>query len=175
MSSIILEPGSRLGKYEVELHIASGGMGAVYKAHDIELGRPVALKVLMNDPLRDDRDLLRFRREADHAAKLSHPHIVAIYDCGYEKARNLHYLALEYVDGIDLQNCLRKRGQLMPEEARRIVMQVAKALGHAFERGTCIAISSRRISCFASKQGGKFTVKSPISAGRSSMRIGSSN
>jgi len=158
MSSILLETGARLGKYEVQTHIASGGMGAVYKALDVELGRPVALKVLMSNAAHDDRDFHRFKREADHAAKLSHPHIVAIYDFGHDKARNLHYLALEYVDGIDLLTCLRKRGQLMPEETRRIVIQVAKALNHAFERG----IVHRDIkpgNIMLGKQAGKISVK----------------
>src|SRR5271155_2795370 len=102
MSSGMLEPGFRLGKYEVVAHIASGGMGTVYKARDLELGRTVALKVLPAHLAQRPTTMERFRREALHAARLSHSHIVTLYEAGYDSTADLHYLALEFVDGIDL-------------------------------------------------------------------------
>src|SRR4051812_47716411 len=100
MSPSILEPGTRLGKYEIEEHVATGGMGTIYKAIDCELARPVALKVLRIQPEQSDVALERFRREARHAARLNHPNIVTLYEFGYDRAHNLYYLALEFIDGI---------------------------------------------------------------------------
>src|SRR5437870_3412916 len=102
MASSLLNPGQRLGKYEVVSHIATGGMGTVYKALDVQLRRTVALKVLPAHLAENDSILERFRREARYAARLSHPHIVTLYECGYDSEQQLHYLALEYIDGIDL-------------------------------------------------------------------------
>jgi serine/threonine protein kinase len=135
MSSSILEPGFRLGKYEVVSHVATGGMGSVYKALDLELRRTVALKVLPANLAQADALLERFRREARHAARLSHPNIVTLYENAYDEEKNLHYLALEYIDGVDLGRYIARRGKLLPEEARRILIQVAKALDHAFAQG----------------------------------------
>src|SRR5262245_13412781 len=94
MSSRILEPGSRLGKYEVLAHLATGGMGAVYRAVDRDLRREVALKVLPSNLAARPAVLERFRREARHAARLRHPHIVTLYEYGHDAAQNLHYLAM---------------------------------------------------------------------------------
>jgi serine/threonine protein kinase len=154
----ILEKGTRLGKYEVLSHIATGGMACVYKAADLELDRVIALKVLMNDPLREDRDLARFRREAKNAARLCHPHIVTIYEYGYDKSADLHYLALEYVDGVDVWSYLKRRGSLQPGEVRAILIKVAKALDHAHAHG----IVHRDIkpgNILLARRGGKYQVK----------------
>ena len=110
MSSEILEPGFRLGKYEVQAHVATGGMGAVYKALDVELGRTVALKVLPARLAQNERILDRFRREARHAAILSHANIVTLFECGYDPAVDLNYLAMEFIDGIDLEDHIKRRG-----------------------------------------------------------------
>ena len=133
MSSERLNPGVRLGKYKVLAHIATGGMGTVYKASDEQLGRTVALKVL--DPSLADKPntLERFRREARHAAKLFHKNIVTLYE--YGQANGLHYLALEYVDGIDLYDYIVRKGRLAPEESRRILVQAVQALDHAYKQG----------------------------------------
>jgi serine/threonine protein kinase len=133
MPSQVLNPGDRVGKYQVLAHIATGGMGTVYKARDEQLGRTVALKVLTVDPATRPSALERFRREARHAARLSHKNIVTLYECG--EADGLHFLALEYVKGIDLYEYIVRRGKLAPEEARRILMQAVKALDHAFRQG----------------------------------------
>jgi serine/threonine-protein kinase len=132
MSSEI-RPGTRIGKYEVIAHIADGGMGKVYKARDVLLDRVVALKVLTTDPAAKPTALERFRREARNAARLSHKHVVTLYEFGEHEGT--HYLALEYVQGIDLYEYIERKGQLHPEEARRILMQAVKALDHAFQNG----------------------------------------
>src|ERR1019366_1776682 len=132
MSSNILEPGVCLGKYEVLAHIATGGMGAVYKAMDRQLRRIVALKVLLAELAANAPILERFRREARHAASLSHPHIVTLFEYGHDAELDLHYLAMEFIDGINLLDYIQRKGKLPPEEVRRILMKVAKALDHAF-------------------------------------------
>lgn len=135
MATSVLAPGDRLGRYEVMAHIFTGGMGAVYQAVDRDLGRIVALKVL--SPVRTDSEILgeRFRREARNAARLNHPNIVTLYECGFDAERNAPYLVLEFIEGMDLGRFILKRGQLRPEEARRILMQTANALAHAFAHG----------------------------------------
>jgi serine/threonine-protein kinase len=118
-----------VGKYQILSHIATGGMGAVYKAHDPELRRDVALKILPPEMAAKPALLERFKREAIHAARLRHENIVAIYECG--EAEDTHFLALEFVDGIDLGEYIRRQGKLDPEEARLIMVQAARALVHA--------------------------------------------
>src|SRR5207244_2734196 len=109
MVSILIEPGFRVGKYEVMEHLATGGMGAVYKAVDRELGRLVALKVLSAQLAESDLATERFRREARHAARLNHPNIVTLYEFGRDKSRNLSFLAFEFIDGIDLARYIATR------------------------------------------------------------------
>jgi serine/threonine protein kinase len=128
-----IQPGDRLGKYEVLALIAPGGMGMVYKARDTILGRTVALKVLATDLAGKRSSLERFRREARHAANLSHKNVVTLYE--YGEIGGVHYLALEYVEGVDLYEYIERNGQLTPEEARRILLQAAKALDHAHQNG----------------------------------------
>jgi serine/threonine-protein kinase len=128
-----IRPGSRIGKYEVVAHIANGGMGKVFKARDVLLSRTVALKVLSADMAAKPSALERFRREARHASRLSHKHVVTLYEFGENEG--VYYLALEYVQGIDLYEYIERKGQLHPEEARRILMQAVKAIDHTFQNG----------------------------------------
>jgi eukaryotic-like serine/threonine-protein kinase len=131
-----LSIGDRVGKYEVLKYIASGGMGTVYKARDVQSERVVALKILAPTLSKQPKMLSRFQREARAAARLDHENIVAIYEFG--EHAGLHFMALEYVAGIDLQGYIenrRKRNQdVPPEEARQIVLQAARALKHAHEQ-----------------------------------------
>jgi serine/threonine-protein kinase len=120
-------PYRRIGKYDVLAHIATGGMGAVYKAID-SLGREVALKILPPDLAALPGKLERFRAEARSAAKLRHKNIVRLYEVG--EADNTHYLALEFVDGIDLHRYIEQQGQLEPKESVRILIQAVRALEH---------------------------------------------
>src|SRR5262245_32400505 len=106
MSSSTSLPGARVGKYLILSHIATGGMGTVYKPQADELGRVVALKVLAPELAANPVLLERFRREARHAASLRHKNIVLLYEFG--QADGLHYLAMEYIDGIDLDKYIRR-------------------------------------------------------------------
>jgi serine/threonine-protein kinase len=123
----------RIGKYEILAHIASGGMGAVYRARDVDLGREVALKVLAPEQALRPGFLERFHHEARSAARLRHENIVAIYEFG--QIGGTHYLALEYVDGIDLHDYVVAKGKLEPDEARALMIQAAQALDHAHSQG----------------------------------------
>jgi serine/threonine-protein kinase len=123
----------RIGKYEVLAHIATGGMGAVYKALDTDLNREVALKVLTAETAAMPAALARFQREARHAAKLRHENIVTIYEFG--ESNGTWFLALEYVDGINLFEYISRKRRLEPEEARRITIHAALALHHAHGQG----------------------------------------
>jgi serine/threonine protein kinase len=134
MPSEPIRPGTRIGgRYEVLVHIATGGMGKIYKARDEVLGRVVALKVLAQELGDKPAALERFRREARHAARLSHKNVVTLYDWG--EVDGVYYMALEYVQGIDLYEYIERKGRLAPEEARRILLQAGKALDHAFQHG----------------------------------------
>jgi serine/threonine-protein kinase len=133
MPAPLFEPGFRLGKYEVLSHVATGGMAIVYKARDVELGRLVALKIL--DPDQSTREDLRerFKREARHAARLVYKHIVTLHD--FKEEQGFLYLALEYVQGEDLEEYINRKGRLGAEETRKILVQAAKALNHAHRQG----------------------------------------
>jgi serine/threonine protein kinase len=122
---------SRLGKYEVVAHVASGGMGAVYKAVDVDLGRDVALKILAPELAGKPALIERFQREARHLAKLRHRHIVKIYEFG--EAFGTYFLALEFVDGIDLYDYINRKGQLEPEESLLLLTQATQALDHLYQ------------------------------------------
>jgi serine/threonine-protein kinase len=126
-------PFLRIGKYRLVAHIATGGMGTVYKGVDEENRRLVALKVLPPEMAENPTLLERFRREAGYAAQLQHKNIVTLYEYGQEEG--VHFLAMEYVEGIDLSEYIRRQGTIDPEEARRIVMQACRALDHAFKQG----------------------------------------
>jgi serine/threonine protein kinase len=119
----------RLGKYEVRAHIASGGMGAVYRAVDTETGREVALKVLPPEYAARPNVLERFRREFSAGTKLRHENIATLYD--FEEVAGTHFLVMEFVDGINLYQHICSRGRLEPEEARAILIQAARGLEHA--------------------------------------------
>jgi serine/threonine protein kinase len=134
MAATTLEPGTRFGKYQVLAYIANGGMGTVYKAVDTDLRRTVALKVLPAKvavgPL-----LERLRREARHTARMCHPNIVTLFEYGFNPEHALHFLALEFIDGVNLHDYIAQHVRLQPELSRRILMQVVKALDHAYTHG----------------------------------------
>lgn len=127
-----LEPGQIFAGYRIDRLLGAGGMGEVYLARDRDLPRPVALKLLT--PLAgDDRDIrARFLREADTAARLSHPNIVAVYARGEEQGRL--WMAIQYIEGTDVAAVLR-RGPVRPEHAVRITEETARALDHAHAAG----------------------------------------
>ena len=120
--------GVRIGKYEIIKHIATGGMGAVYRARDSELIREGALKVLAPECATDTL-IERFKREARSAAKLRHENVVTVFEFG--ESAGTHYLAMEFVDGIDLYEYVSKKGKLHPDETRKLLKQACRALMHA--------------------------------------------
>ncbi len=114
--------------FTLEGEIGRGGMGVVYHARDERLKRQVAVKVLPPELAFREEIRIRFLREAETAARLSHPHIVPIHSVG-EGPDGLVYFVMAYVDGESLGARLKRRGRLPPEEARRILMETADALG----------------------------------------------
>src|SRR5580658_2431520 len=127
-----LDPGFSLGPYRIERLIGAGGMGEVYRARDITLGRDVAIKILPHLFTRDPERLARFEREARMLAALNHPHIGAIY--GVEDADGVRGLVLELVEGPTLADRLTA-GPLPVTEALTIARQIADALDAAHEKG----------------------------------------
>ncbi len=120
--------------YTVEGEIGRGGMGVVFKARDERLKRGVAIKVLPPELAFREEIRLRFLREAETAARLSHPHIVPIHTVG-EGGDGLVYFVMTFVDGESVGQRLKRRGRLPPEEARRILVETADALGAAHSLG----------------------------------------
>lgn len=121
------------GRYELHRRLARGGMADVFLARDQLLGRPVALKVLFAEYASDPKFVERFRREAQNAASLNHPSIVAIYDWGEESGT--YYIVMEYVDGQSLAQILDRDGRLSIEQVTRVAIDVAAALGFAHDGG----------------------------------------
>ncbi len=134
-----LEPTTRggryvaIGKYRVVKHLATGGMGAVYRAFDEELRREVALKVIPHELIARPGVIPRFRREAELGIKLRHEHLVALFEFG--EAHGTWYLAMEFVDGPDLHDYLNEHGPLTGEESRQLIIQAARALEYANQEG----------------------------------------
>jgi eukaryotic-like serine/threonine-protein kinase len=121
------------GRYLVRARIARGGMATVYHGHDKKLDRPVALKVMHTNLASDEGFVRRFIDEAKHAAALSHPNVVAVYDQGTDKGHV--FLAMEYVPGRNLRDLLNERGRLGPREALQIMQPVLAALSAAHRAG----------------------------------------
>jgi len=120
--------------YTVESEIGRGGMGVVFHARDERLKRQVAIKVLPPELAFREEIRLRFLREAETAARLSHPHIVPIHSVG-EGPDGLVYFVMAYIDGEPLSARLKRKGRLAAEESRRIMMETADALGAAHAVG----------------------------------------
>src|SRR5262249_22081603 len=118
--------------YEILAEVGRGGMGVVYKARDLARNRDVALKVILKERLANPEALRRFRREAQAAARLSHPNIVAVYD--YDQDGDTHYLAMEFVPGVTLQKLVEQSGPLAVAHACDFVRQIALGLQHAAEQ-----------------------------------------
>jgi serine/threonine-protein kinase len=126
-------PGSEIAGFRLEELLGRGGMGAVYRAEDVRLGRKVALKLLVPELAESERFRERFFRESQVAASLDHPHIVPIYAAG--DADGQLYLAMRYVEGSDLRQLIAREAPLDPARALRLIEQVGDALDAAHERG----------------------------------------
>ena len=129
----------RLGRYRLLEPLGRGGMGVVYRAHDPELDREVAVKALSAALLVEGEEreefLERFRREARAAARLSHPGIVTVHDAGLDEASGTPYLVMELVPGVTLHTVLREQGALPVAQALEIVGEVGAALAEAHRAG----------------------------------------
>ena len=120
-------------RYEIPQQIGEGGMAIVYKAFCHRLGRYVAVKIMRDEMARDEEFRRRFLSESYAIAMLSHPNIVSVYDVS--RSDDVEYIVMELVDGITMRQYMEKRGQIKWKEALHFTKQVAKALGHAHERG----------------------------------------
>src|SRR5919199_1910922 len=127
-----IEPGSRVGKYEIQSLIGEGGMGRVYLARDTELSRPAALKFLPPEFAADPRRMSRFEKEARTASALNHPNIVTVYDIG-QTADGRRFFATEFVEGVTLREYVRahrpKLGGVL-ELATQLAGALVEAHGH---------------------------------------------
>src|SRR5271170_5074178 len=121
------------GRYELTHMVARGGMAQVYRARDLLLDRPVALKVLFPELSTDATFVERFRREAQAAANLSHPNIVSVFDWG--ESESTYFIVMEYVDGEPLSSIIRTQAPLGPAHTAAIGADIAKALSFAHRHG----------------------------------------
>ncbi|MEU4091081.1 Stk1 family PASTA domain-containing Ser/Thr kinase [Streptomyces sp. NPDC026673] len=131
------EPRRLGGRYELGSVLGRGGMAEVYIAHDTRLGRTVAVKTLRVDLARDPSFQARFRREAQSAASLNHPSIVAVYDTGedYVDGVSIPYIVMEYVDGSTLRELLHSGRKLLPERSLEMTIGILQALEYSHRSG----------------------------------------
>jgi eukaryotic-like serine/threonine-protein kinase len=128
------------GRYELSGLLGRGGMAEVREGHDLRLGRRVAVKRLRTDLASDSTFQARFRREAQSAASLNHPSIVAVYDTGEEEPADgsgtiIPYIVMEYVEGRTLRDILREGRKILPERALEITADVLSALDYSHRAG----------------------------------------
>jgi len=122
-----------VGRYQILGLLGRGGMGEVYRAEDLSLGQPVALKFLPDDVAADADRLARFRTEVSIARQVSHPNVCRVYDIG--EAEGHVFLSMEYVDGEDLASLLRRIGRLAPDKAAEMARQLCAGLAAAHDKG----------------------------------------
>jgi len=126
------------GRYQVGEMLGFGGMAEVHRGRDLRLGRDVAIKTLRHDLARDATFQLRFRREAQNAASLNHPAIVAVYDTGEEhgpSGEELPYIVMEFVNGRTLKEVLTIEGRLVARRALELTADICSALDFSHRHG----------------------------------------
>ena len=127
--------GDRIGDYTLVRELARGGMGVVYEATDVNLGRRVALKLLLSQDLADDNVLVRrFLTEARELSNLSHPNIAGVYGASRDM-NGRHYMAMEFLEGEELKAEIVRDGSIEPQRAAELVLKLARALSHAHGAG----------------------------------------
>lgn len=127
-------PGTLLGnRYRIIAQVGRGGMGEVYRADDLKLGQPVALKFLPEELTDDSEQLERLHKEVRLARQVSHPNVCRVYDIG--EVGGQHFMSMEYIDGEDLQSLLRRIGRLSKDKGLQIARQLCAGLASAHERG----------------------------------------
>ena len=122
-----------LGRYRIVALLGRGGMGEVYRATDLTLNQPVALKFLPEGAIRDERALARLLDEVRIARQVSHPNVCRVYDIG--EIEGQRFLSMEYVDGEDLASLLRRIGRVPPDKALEIARKVCAGLAAAHDKG----------------------------------------
>lgn len=121
------------GRYRLDAQQGSGGMAVIYRATDLALGRPVAVKVLRPSLTNDADFLRRFRQEARNVANLSHPNIVTVHDVGQDG--NTHYIVMEYIDGDDLKKLIRSEAPFALDRALSLAIKICAGVGYAHRAG----------------------------------------
>lgn len=133
-SLVQLTPGTSIGsRYEIVRLLGQGGMGAVYQAHDRELERQVAIKIVRGDMASNPEILRRFKQELILARQITHKNVIRIFDLG--QADGIKFITMEYIEGENLQSILRHKKKLEPAEAANIMAQVCRALEAAHAEG----------------------------------------
>ena len=125
--------GHKIGRFEILCSLGAGGMGQIYLAHDANLGRKIALKLISSEFAADPRRVVRFEQEARAASALNHPNVCVIHDVGITETGR-HFIAMEYIQGITLRDQLA-RGTFKPLEALQVTLQVGAALASAHAIG----------------------------------------
>ena len=125
--------GTRLANYLIQEKLGQGGMGVVYKAIDLNLDRPVAIKALPPELARDPGLVERFRHEAKALANLNHVNIATLYS--FQETHGQYLMVMEYLEGIAFDHLIRQRGQVPCEEAIRLFKQALLGIGSAHRRG----------------------------------------
>ena len=134
IGATIFEVGSVLGgRYEIQMLLGMGGMGAVYKAHDLEVDRGVGLKVIRPDLAGNPAILARFKQELILARQVTHHNIIRIYDLS--EAEGVKFITMEFIEGEDLRTILTREGKLTPDEAIGIIRQSCAGLLAAHHEG----------------------------------------
>ncbi len=144
-------------RYHVTKKLGEGGMGAVYLAEHVKMGRKSAIKVMSASMSQDADAVSRFNREANNASRIQHPNICAIYDFG-ETPDGLMYLAMEFIEGHSLNEILKKSGPMTLQRATNILRQTAEAL-HVAHEGGIVHRDLKPDNIMIAQQGGKDLVK----------------
>jgi CHASE2 domain-containing sensor protein len=129
----LVGPTSIIAGYRIDRAIASGGMGIVYRATQLALERPVAVKLISPEHAEDPEFRDRFKTESKIAASIEHPNVIPVYQAGEDNG--LLFISMRLVDGVDLEQVLSGGGPLEPKRAARLLIQIAAALDAAHERG----------------------------------------
>src|SRR3954462_3141607 len=128
-----LMPGTEIAGCRIEAVAGRGGMGVIYRAIDVHLGRPVAVKLIAADRASDEAFRVRFERESRLTASIDHPNVIPVYAAGEEDG--VLYLVMRYVKGTDRRSLLKQEGRLAPDRAAQVIAQVAGGLDAAHAAG----------------------------------------
>ena len=151
----VVDVGSQLGPYQLVAKLGEGGMGAVYKARHVKLGKFVAMKILPQHVMSRPDALARFEREMLAVGTLSHPNVVQAHDAG--EFNGVHYLSMEYVEGQDLQELVKTKGPVSVVNACKAIRQAAQGLAAAHKMGL-VHRDIKPSNLFVTKQTGQIKI-----------------